>query len=60
MIEINIIEKSKNDDWMRKCVLRFLERVSFDEAYIHETNKYKKNKEQIDFSNILKEIRNKK
>ena len=38
---------------MRKCALKFLERVSFNEIYLCETNKYKKNKEQIDKNNKL-------
>ena len=53
-----IIDTSLIDDWMRKCALRFLESVSFNETYLRETDKYQKNKKQIDFSNILKELRN--
>jgi len=51
-----IVDKSEIDDWMRKCALRFLERVSFDEHYIKEVENYKKNKKSIDFSNQLQHL----
>lgn len=53
-----IVEESNVDNWMRLCVCKFLERISFDESYIQETKNYNKNKQQIDLSNIFKEIRN--
>ncbi len=56
----DIVERSEDDDWMRKCALKFLEKVSFDEHYIKEVKKYQENKEKIDFFNVLKTIWNRK
>lgn len=53
-----IVNKSIIDECMRMCALKFLESISFNEVYIREVNKYQENKEQIDFFNILKTIRN--
>lgn len=52
-----IVDKSEIDDWMRKCTLSFLERISFDEKYIRAVKEFEDNKERYKIFNILKEIR---
>lgn len=55
-----IVDKSEIDDWMRKCTLGFLERISFDEKDIRVVKEFKDNKERYKIFNLLKEIRNSK
>lgn len=43
---------------LRLSIMRFMERLSFDEIFIKSVRNYKNNKADIDFSNTLKIIRN--
>ena len=47
-------------DGCEKCAAKFLERVSFDQNYIKNVENYRKKKRDINFSNQIKEIRNRK
>ena len=45
---------------LRLSIMRFMEKISYDEFYLKTVRDYKNNKSDIDFFNLLKEIRNKK
>jgi len=58
MISMKMVEVSKEDTWIRKCIIRFLERISYDEDYIKVVKNVKDNETKYKLFNQLKIIRN--
>ena len=43
---------------LRLSIIRFMEKLSFDDVFMKSVREYKRNKKQIDFYNSFKIIRN--
>lgn len=55
-----MIRETPEDLYMRKCIIRFLERISYDEDYIKIVKEVKDNKTKIEIFNQFKIIRRNK